>query len=139
MIDDPDNPELTEDDFALMRPASEVLSPKVMNVFRRTRGPQKAPTKLQVTLRLDEDVLADFKAEGAGWQSRINQTLRQERAAFHIVPRQGIWEVRLPKGERLKTYKSQAEAIKAASSMAETVERTGVPARVIVHSADDLH
>ena len=81
MTDDPDNPELTAKDFARMRPASEVLSPKVMGAFKRTRGPQKAPTKQQVTLRLDEDLIAAFKAEGAGWQSRINQTLRRSLAA----------------------------------------------------------
>jgi uncharacterized protein (DUF4415 family) len=76
MIDDPDNPELTAKDFAKMRPASEVLAPEVLNAFKRTRGPQRSPTKRQVTLRLDEDVLAHFKAEGAGWQSRINDALR---------------------------------------------------------------
>jgi len=76
MIDDPDNPELTAEDVAKMRPASEVLAPEVLSAFKRTRGPQKAPTKRQVTLRLDEDVLAHFKADGAGWQSRINDALR---------------------------------------------------------------
>jgi uncharacterized protein (DUF4415 family) len=76
MPHDPDSPELTAKDFAEMRPASEVLSPDVLNAFKRTRGPQRAPTKRQVTLRLDEDVLAHFKAGGAGWQSRINETLR---------------------------------------------------------------
>lgn len=35
MTDAPDNPELTADDFARMRPASEVLSPKAMDAFRR--------------------------------------------------------------------------------------------------------
>jgi uncharacterized protein (DUF4415 family) len=59
-----------------MRPASEVLPADVLNAFKRTRGPQKAPTKRQVTLRLDEDVLTHFKAGGAGWQSRINDALR---------------------------------------------------------------
>ena len=77
MIDDPDNPELTADDFAKMRPAAEVLPPEALSAFKRVRGPQKAPTKRQVTLRLDEDVLAFFKADGAGWQSRINEALRR--------------------------------------------------------------
>jgi uncharacterized protein (DUF4415 family) len=76
MTDDPDNPELAAKDFAGMRPASEVLPPEVLNAFKRTRGPQRSPTKRQVTLRLDEDVLAHFKAGGAGWQSRINEALR---------------------------------------------------------------
>lgn len=32
--------------------------------------------KKQVTLRLDPDILAHFKAQGRGWQTRINAVLR---------------------------------------------------------------
>jgi uncharacterized protein (DUF4415 family) len=35
-----------------------------------------ASGKSMVTLRLDPDVLAKFKATGAGWQSRINDALK---------------------------------------------------------------
>lgn len=42
----------------------------------RLRGPQLAPTKQQVTLRLDPDVLAKFRATGPGWQTRVNEALR---------------------------------------------------------------
>ncbi len=42
----------------------------------RTRGPQKAPTKVATTIRLDPEVVAFFKAKGRGWQSRINDVLR---------------------------------------------------------------
>lgn len=42
----------------------------------RLRGAQRAPVKQQVTLRLDEDILAKFRATGPGWQSRINAALR---------------------------------------------------------------
>ena len=72
---DPDNPELTAEDFARMRPASEVL-PDLVKRMRGQRGPQKAPTKEVVTLRLDPDVVAHFRAGGKGWQSRINAALR---------------------------------------------------------------
>jgi uncharacterized protein (DUF4415 family) len=42
------------------------------------RGRPKAETaKISTALRLDPDVLAAFKKEGAGWQSRINATLRK--------------------------------------------------------------
>lgn len=40
------------------------------------RGPQKTPTKVQVTLRLSPEVLAYFKAQGAGWQTRLNEALK---------------------------------------------------------------
>jgi uncharacterized protein (DUF4415 family) len=43
----------------------------------RTRGPQKMPTKVQTTIRLDPDIVAHFKQQGRGWQSRINDVLRR--------------------------------------------------------------
>lgn len=72
-----DNPEWTEEDFAAARPASEVHPPHITALLVRRRGPQKAPTKTSVTLRLDPDVLAKFKATGRGWQSRMNEALRR--------------------------------------------------------------
>jgi uncharacterized protein (DUF4415 family) len=41
----------------------------------RVRGPQKAPRKTPVSLRLDESVLSAFRATGHGWQSRVNEAL----------------------------------------------------------------
>ena len=80
LIDD-ENPEWTEEDFKRARPASEVLPPEVYArlTARRPgqRGAQKAPTKVAVTLRLDPDVVAAFKAGGPGWQTRINQALKK--------------------------------------------------------------
>ncbi len=75
-LDYDDNPEWTEEDFALARPASEMHPPEVVAALVRRRGPQVAPTKQPVTLRLDPDVLAKFKAAGPGWQSRMNEVLR---------------------------------------------------------------
>ena len=76
---DPDNPPLTDEELAAARPVAEVL-PELVAEYRRTRGRQKAPTKRQVTLRLDPDVVDHFKATGRGWQTRLNDTLR--RAVF---------------------------------------------------------
>ena len=76
---DPDTRELTEEDFARMRPATEVM-PQIVEAARHTRGKQKAPTKQQVTMRLDADILARLRAGGRGWQTRLNDTLR--RALF---------------------------------------------------------
>jgi uncharacterized protein (DUF4415 family) len=63
-IADRDNPLWSED----------MLGPPVM---RRGRGPQKAPTKVLTSLRLDADVIAFFRAQGSGYQSRINDALRR--------------------------------------------------------------
>ncbi len=46
---------------------------KVMR--RGKRGPQKAPTKKLVSLRLSPDVIDHFKSAGPGWQTRIDETL----------------------------------------------------------------
>jgi len=39
--------------------------------------PRAATPKVSTTIRLDADVLAAFKAQGSGWQSRINAALRK--------------------------------------------------------------
>jgi len=44
-------------------------------VRKGARGPQKAPTKKLVSLRLPPDVIEHFKAGGPGWQTRIERTL----------------------------------------------------------------
>ena len=74
-----DNPEWTAEDFKKARPFKEVF-PELYESWKRTRGPQKAPTKQLVSLRLDPDVIAHFKAQGAGWQTRINRALRKVMA-----------------------------------------------------------
>ena len=76
---DPDARELTDDDFARMRPAAEVV-PTIMEAYRRARGRQKATVKEQITIRLDADVVAHFRNEGRGWQTKLNAALR--RAVF---------------------------------------------------------
>jgi uncharacterized protein (DUF4415 family) len=76
IANDPDTRELTDEDFAEMRPAEE-LHPEIVAWYRRRRGPQKTPTKQLVSLRLDRDVIAHFRKRGPGWQRRINDTLRK--------------------------------------------------------------
>jgi uncharacterized protein (DUF4415 family) len=46
-------------------------------VRRGKRGPQKAPTKKLVSLRLSPEVIDHFKAGGPGWQTRIDGALRE--------------------------------------------------------------
>ena len=43
---------------------------------RGERGPQKAPTKVPVTIRLSPDVVEKFRATGEGWQTRVDAALR---------------------------------------------------------------
>ena len=71
-----DNPEWTRKDFAKARPFSEAL-PDLAASIRKGRGPNKAPTKKLVSLRLSGEVLEAYKAKGPGWQSRIDDDLRR--------------------------------------------------------------
>ena len=43
---------------------------------RGERGPQKAPTKVPVTIRSSPDVVEKFRATGEGWQTRVDAALR---------------------------------------------------------------
>jgi uncharacterized protein (DUF4415 family) len=75
--------ELTAEDFRRMRPAKEVLPPELyaglmaMNRRAGVRGPQKAPTKVQTAIRFDPDVLAALRATGRGWQTKVNDVMRE--------------------------------------------------------------
>ncbi|SHI65620.1 BrnA antitoxin family protein [Wenxinia saemankumensis] len=44
--------------------------------LRRGR-PRAASPKVQTTLRLDPEVVDSFKADGPGWQTRMNDALRK--------------------------------------------------------------
>jgi len=63
-IDFSDIPELTDEWFA-----------------RAVRGKFYRPVKEVVSIRLDEDVLAFYRSQGAGYQTRINDTLRDAMQA----------------------------------------------------------
>ena len=74
---DADNPQLTDENFAKMRPAVKA-APEIVARYRGQRGPQKSkPVKTQLTLRLDREVVEHFKASGPGWTARINEVLRK--------------------------------------------------------------
>ncbi len=74
--DDVQSPELTTEQIAKAKPFAEAL-PDLAASIRRGRGPNKAPTKKLVSLRLSGKVLEVYKARGPGWQSRIDQDLRR--------------------------------------------------------------
>jgi uncharacterized protein (DUF4415 family) len=60
-IDTPDIPEMTEEQWK-----------------KAKRGHFYRPRKQQITARVDADVLDWLKAQGRGYQSRINAILRRE-------------------------------------------------------------
>lgn len=75
VVFDDDNPEWTNLRIARARPATEALPAHLLAQLRGRRGAQTAPTKVQVTLRLDRDAVDSFKAGGPDWQTRINDAV----------------------------------------------------------------
>jgi uncharacterized protein (DUF4415 family) len=73
-VSDPHEP--TDEQFAQAKPFAEMF-PELAASIRRTRGKQKAPTKELISLRVDRDVVAAYRATGAGWQGRMNAALRK--------------------------------------------------------------
>lgn len=71
---------LDDNELKAFRSASEALPANIKKVLG-VRGKQKAPTKEQVTLRLDKEIIEHFKAQGKGWQTRLNDALLE-----HIEP-----------------------------------------------------
>jgi len=82
---------LTREDLRAMRPAAEVLPPELLAILPKRkpgqRGPQRAPVKKKISLRVDAEVLAHYKATGPGWQGRVNEALK--KAAFGKSSRKG--------------------------------------------------
>jgi uncharacterized protein (DUF4415 family) len=73
---DPDSPELTDEQIAQAKPFAEVF-PELAASIRKGRGPNKAPTKKLVSLRLSGQVIDKYKQGGPGWQSRIDDDLKR--------------------------------------------------------------
>lgn len=59
---DPDTYELSESEFKQLR---------------RVGRPKSASPKVSLTVRYDADVIDAFKAGGDGWQTRMNDALRE--------------------------------------------------------------
>jgi len=74
LIDD-ENPELDEAWFKRAKPAHEVLPPALLKKLG-IRGPQKAPTKERITIRLSHDVVERLRSTGDGWQTRVDAALQ---------------------------------------------------------------
>jgi len=105
-LSDPDNPPLTDEELARMRPAREFFSPEEFAALTDKRNPVKfVPVsdaedaarqrrrmgrpplenpKEQINIRLDVPILAAFRATGRGWQTRINEVLGEAVAAGRV-------------------------------------------------------
>jgi uncharacterized protein (DUF4415 family) len=66
-VDPDDAPDLSQAEWAA----------KLASVPVRRGRPRAAVRKVSTTIRLDADVLAAFREQGEGWQTRINAALRE--------------------------------------------------------------
>ncbi|CAE6804854.1 BrnA antitoxin family protein [Paraburkholderia nemoris] len=81
---DADNPPLTDAKLKRMRPARDALPAMVGEkaAVAVLRGPGRPSMpidqhKVRTTIRLDPDLIDAFKGTGDGWQSRMNDALRE--------------------------------------------------------------
>lgn len=65
--------DLTNEELARFRPASEVLPASLMTKLRGR--PKATVTKERITIRLSPDVISAFRATGDGWQTRLDAAL----------------------------------------------------------------
>jgi len=65
-MSDPDAAPLTDAQWQAAKP-----------LMRVGRPPKATPLKVPTTIRFDADVLAALKASGKGWQTRVNQAMRE--------------------------------------------------------------
>jgi uncharacterized protein (DUF4415 family) len=65
-MSDPDAAPLTDAEWKAAKPLARIGRP-----------PSSRPLKVPTTIRFDPDVLAALKASGKGWQTRINEAMRE--------------------------------------------------------------
>lgn len=77
---DPDNPPLTDEDFARMRPMREV-HPDLVEAWEKERAEdaalEKDRMKISLRLVLDLKVVEAFQAQGPDWEERMREVLRR--------------------------------------------------------------
>ena len=79
-VPDEETPELTEGAIRRSIPGHQFFAERGMPVPGR---PKSETPKVSVSIRLDPEVVAGFKAQGPGWQTRMNavlaESLRREK------------------------------------------------------------
>jgi len=78
---DPDDEPVTTEEMQRARPLRDALPElaAAMEAYqqRRRRGKQRVPTRVSISIRVDRDVLARYRATGRGWQTRMSAALRR--------------------------------------------------------------
>lgn len=81
-VDPDDAPELTDDFFEQgewkigTRPVAPEAGAAALREALSRGGPKAQSTKLALTVRYDAEVIEAFKGTGQGWQTRMNDALK---------------------------------------------------------------
>jgi uncharacterized protein (DUF4415 family) len=89
-LDEDDEPiEWSDETFARAQISvgGRIVREATGTLTKRGRPPLGAATKQQVTLRLAPEVIAHFRAKGAGWQTRINEVLERHVSRAGAKPK----------------------------------------------------
>ncbi|MDD2723387.1 MAG: BrnA antitoxin family protein [Methylovulum sp.] len=76
IIHDIDSPRTSEADWAqafVSHSGAELHT----EIIKRKRSANKLPVKEQVAIRFDAEILAYFRSTGKGWQTRMNEVLKE--------------------------------------------------------------
>ena len=73
-MSDPDAIPFTDEEWEAVQP-----------LVRVGRPPSTKPLKVPTTIRFDPDVLAALKASGRGWQTRVNEAMREWVKTHHLA------------------------------------------------------
>jgi len=116
-------PELSDAELAEMRPAREVHSSEefaALTGVRKRGRPLAASKKVPVTIRLNPDTVAAFKAMGNGWQTRMNEVLAV--AAARLFEPEAV----TPEDPEKKTVKKKrTRAFSSRKTKRKAVKRVG--------------
>jgi uncharacterized protein (DUF4415 family) len=89
---EPDARELSNDAMERMRPARDVLplqigAKRAGDLLKRRGRPPGGNNKVATNVRYDRDVVDAFKATGDGWQTRMNDVLRDWAQSHGLISR----------------------------------------------------
>jgi len=82
---DDDAPELTDDEIRELRPARELFEELGIPMPIPRGRPKLEQPKQSVTIRIDAEIVDYYKEAGPGWQTRMNEDLREGARRRRVI------------------------------------------------------
>ncbi|HZY69129.1 MAG TPA: BrnA antitoxin family protein [Devosia sp.] len=82
---DDDAPVLSDEEILRLRPAREFFELHGIPMPVPRGRPKAEKVKTSVTIRLDADIVEEYKAGGPGWQTRMNEDLREGARRRRVI------------------------------------------------------